>query len=284
MSAYTPSSSVIAARRALAEQLRDLRRDAGITGRELSARCGWHPAKTSRIQDGKAAPSDADIRAWCQACGVPERAENLIAASRVVDSMYVEWRRLEKTGLRQAQESVLDLYRRTRHFRVYAHRVVPGMLQTREYTRAVLTAVQRARGTEDDVDAALDSRMDRQAMLHRSRRRTFAVLIEESVLHTSVADTETMAGQLGNLIEFSTRPAVSLGIIPFHAGRRRSPAEDFYMFDDVQTSVELVSGYLRLTQPHEIGAYAQAFSDYSDMALFGPDARRRLASALKRYR
>ncbi|RGD59441.1 XRE family transcriptional regulator [Kitasatospora xanthocidica] len=283
MPSYTPSSSVIAARKALAERLHDLRRDAGITGRELSRRCGWHPAKTTRIQAGKAAPSDADIRAWCQACDAPDQTDDLIAASRVVDSMYVEWRRLEKTGLRHAQDSVLDLYRRTRHFRVYAHRVMPGMLQTREYTRAVLTAVQRIRNTVDDVDAALDARMDRQAMLHRSRR-TFAILIEEQVLHGGVADAATMAGQLGTLIEFSTRPTVSLGIIPVHTGRRRSPAEDFYMFDDTQTSVELVSGHLRLTQPHEVAMYAAAFTEFTEMALFGHEARRRIASALRRHR
>nr|BFD90956.1 helix-turn-helix transcriptional regulator [Kitasatospora sp. Xyl93] len=282
MPSYTPSSSVIAARKALAERLRDLRRDAGITGRELSRRCGWHPAKTSRIQDGKAGPSDADIRAWCRACNAPGQADDLIAASRAVDSMYVEWRRLEKTGLRHAQDSVLDLYRRTRHFRVYAHRVLPGMLQTREYTRAVLTAVQRARNTADDVEAAVDARMDRQAMLHHGRR-TFAVVIEESVLHGSVADAATMASQLGTLIEFSTRPTVSLGIIPIHTGRRRSPAEDFYMFDDTQTSVELISGHLRLTQPHEIAMYADAFATFAEMALFGHAARHRIASALKRH-
>ncbi|MGW7579765.1 helix-turn-helix domain-containing protein [Kitasatospora sp. NPDC054768] len=283
MPSYTPSSSVIAARKALAERLRDVRRDAGITGRELSRRCGWHPAKTSRIQDGKAAPSDDDIRAWCRACDAPDQADDLIAASRAVDSMYVEWRRLEKAGLRHAQDSVLDLYRRTRHFRVYAHRVVPGMLQTREYTRAVLTAVQRARNTADDVDAAVNARMDRQSMLHRSRR-TFAVVIEESLLHGGVADAATMAGQLGSLIEFSTRPTVSLGIIPVGVGRRRSPAEDFYMFDDTQTSVELVSGHLRLTQPHEIAMYANAFAAFAEMALFGHAARHRIAAALKRHR
>ncbi|MFC8719219.1 Scr1 family TA system antitoxin-like transcriptional regulator [Kitasatospora sp. NPDC057198] len=162
---YTPSSSVVAARKALAERLRDLHRDAGITGDELSARCGWNPAKTSRLQAGKAAPSDADIRAWCRAwcraCGADGQAPELIAASRAVESMYVEWRRLEAGGPRQAQGSVLDLYRRTRRFRVHASRTVPAMVQTRACTEAVLRAVQRSRGTVDDVDAAVEARMAR---------------------------------------------------------------------------------------------------------------------------
>ncbi|MBV2155085.1 helix-turn-helix transcriptional regulator [Kitasatospora sp. SUK 42] len=281
--AYTLPSSVVAARKALAERLRGLRRDAGITGDELSARCGWDPAKTSRLQGGKAAPSDADIRAWCRACGAEDQAQELITTSRAVESMYVEWRRLEKTGLRQAQDSVLDLYRCTRRFRVYASRTVPGMVQTRAYTTAVLRAVQRARGTVDDVDAAVEFRMARQAMVFVGGA-TFALLVEEAVLRGAVCDADTMDGQLGQLITVSTLPQVSLGVIPLATGRTRSPAEDFYMFDDAQTSVELVSGHLRLTQPHEMEMYVRTFVELSQMAEFGAEARALIAAVIDHRR
>ncbi len=276
---YTPSSSVVAARKALAVRLQDLRKDAGLTGRGLSELCDWNPSKTSRIQDGQAAPSEADIRAWCHACGADDRAEELITASRAVDSMYVEWRRMERSGLRQAQESVFDLYQRTRSFRVYASRVVPGMLQTRAYTTAVLKAVQRARVTVDDVEAAVEARMERQRMLF-SGSRTFALVIEEGVLRGGVCDPDTMAGQLGHLITISTLASVSLGVIPLTTGRTRSPAEDFYMFDDAQASVELVSGYMRLTQPHEISMYTRTFNELAGMAMYGVSARALITSAI----
>ncbi|MER6395724.1 helix-turn-helix transcriptional regulator [Kitasatospora sp. NPDC001603] len=276
---YTPSSSVVAARKALAERLQDLRRDAGLTGRRLSELCGWNASKTSRIQAGQAAPSESDLRAWCHVCGADEQAEELIAASRAVDSMYVEWRRMERSGLRRAQESVFDIYQRTRSFRVYAGRVVPGMVQTRAYTAAVLRAVQRSRATVDDVEAAVDSRMSRQRMLF-SGRRTFALVIEEAVLRSTVCDRNTMADQLKHLISMSALASVSLGVIPLATGRARSPAEDFYMFDDAQTSIELVSGYLRLTQPGEIAMYARAFSELSAMAVHGENARVLITSAI----
>jgi transcriptional regulator with XRE-family HTH domain len=275
----SPSSSVIAARQALASRLVELRRNAEITGRELSRRCGWHPAKTSRIQDGKAAPSDSDIRAWCRACDVENLSDELIAAARAIESMYVEWRRMERTGLRQAQESVFALYQRTRVFRVYASRVIPGMVQTRGYTTAVLQAVQRSRVPIDDVEAAVEARMERQRMLFSSNHR-FALLVEESVLRVSVCEPETMAGQLGHLITVSTMPSVSLGIIPMMPGRRRSPAEDFYIFDDAQTSVELISGHLRLTQAHEIAMYVRTFGDLSTMAVYGAKARGLVTAAI----
>jgi len=67
-------------------------------------RCGWHPAKTIRIQKGGAPPSGADIRTWCATCGADDQADDLIDTARAVDSMYLEWRRLHRTGMRRVQE------------------------------------------------------------------------------------------------------------------------------------------------------------------------------------
>src|SRR5271169_3011413 len=102
--AISPSSSVQRARQDLADRLRDLRLDAELTGRALSTAAGWHEAKTSRIESAKQAPSDSDIRTWCEICGVPDQAADFIAASRAADSMYTEWKRLHRTGMRRAQD------------------------------------------------------------------------------------------------------------------------------------------------------------------------------------
>src|ERR1700677_788686 len=113
--AISPSSSVQRARQELAERLREIRLDAGLTGRALSVAAGWHDAKTSRIESAKQAPSEADIHTWCRVCSLSREAPDLIAASRAADSMYVEWRRLHRTGLRRTQESRRPLYERTRY-------------------------------------------------------------------------------------------------------------------------------------------------------------------------
>ena len=97
--------------------MRDVRLDAGLSGRALSAAAGWHEAKTSRIESAKQAPSDSDIRSWCQACGTPDEAVDLIAASRAADSMYMEWKRLHRTGMRRVHGASAALYERTRHFK-----------------------------------------------------------------------------------------------------------------------------------------------------------------------
>ncbi|MFI9723956.1 helix-turn-helix domain-containing protein [Streptomyces sp. NPDC052396] len=273
------SSSVVEARQALARRLSEIRKDSGLSGDQLSAQCGWHPAKTSRIQSGKSAPSKADIKAWCAACGVEDQVPDLIAEARAVQTMYTEWRRMERTGLRAAQESVNSLYQRTSLLRVYASRVMPGMVQTRAYTAAVLRSIQRERVAVDDVDEAVEARMDRQQMLFSGRHR-FGLLIEEYVLHAAVCDAETLVGQLGHLISVSAHPFVSLGVIPTACDRPHLPVEDFYMFDEAEVAVELTSGYLRITQPREIAAYTKMFTDLASMAVHGAQARQLITTAI----
>jgi len=72
--AISPSSSVQRARQELAGRLREIRLDAGLTARALSAAAGWHEAKTSRIESARQALSDADIQTWCQVCGAGRQA------------------------------------------------------------------------------------------------------------------------------------------------------------------------------------------------------------------
>src|SRR5437879_4631668 len=106
----SPSSSAQAARESVSARLKELRLDAGLTTQGLADRCGWHKAKTSRIENTKTAPTVADIKAWCRACDAEDQAQDLITASRSADSMYIEWRRLQRTGLRRVQEASVPLY------------------------------------------------------------------------------------------------------------------------------------------------------------------------------
>jgi transcriptional regulator with XRE-family HTH domain len=268
----SPSSSAQAARKDVAERLRELMLDAGLQGRELAAACGWHPSKTSRIISATTAPADADIRAWCRACGSDDQADDLIAKSRAADSMYLEWRRMESTGLRAAQESVRPLYERTQRFRVYSSWLLPGLLQTQEYTTAILSAIRDRRGLVDDVVAAVEERMARQHILTEGNHR-FAFLVEESVLRNGLAGPEVMSDQLEHLLTVSRLPRVSVGIVPMEPNRETAwPVEGFWIYDTAQVSVELVSGYLTITQPSEVAMYGRAFAELGELAVHGTKA------------
>ncbi|KQV12423.1 MULTISPECIES: helix-turn-helix transcriptional regulator [unclassified Kitasatospora] len=277
--AVSASSSVQRARQDLADRLGETLRESGLKGRELAAACGWYPSKVSRLLNGHTPPSEDDIRQWCRACGAEDRAADLIASVRAVAGMFVEWRRMERTGLRQAQEARRPLYERTHRFRAYSSWLVPGLLQTRGYTASVLRGIQRRRVLVDDVDAAVAARMERQHILYEGDHQ-FAFLIEESVLRSCLAGADVMTGQLNQLATVGSLPNVSLGVVPMGLDRSRMPVEGFWIFDAAQVNVELVSGYLTITQPSEVTAYAEAFAELAEQAVYGPDARALITSAI----
>ncbi|MEU2779709.1 Scr1 family TA system antitoxin-like transcriptional regulator, partial [Streptomyces sp. NPDC007162] len=171
-----PSSSVQKAREHLAGRLREIRKDAGISGRELAVRCGWSESKSSRIENAKTPPSDSDIKAWCRACSAGDQVPDLIAANRQSADAHVQWKRLQRSGLRRLQESTGDLYQQTKTFRVYVSDVIPGFLQTPGYATALLSSIAAFRGTPDDVSDAVAARMRRNQVLSNGARRFSFVL------------------------------------------------------------------------------------------------------------
>lgn len=274
------SSSVQSARAALAERLREVRLDAGITKRELAARCGWHESKSSRIESAKTPPSDADIRLWCLACGADGQAPDLIAANRQANSMYVQWRRLQRTGLKRLQQASLPLYKRTKHFKVYCSNVVPGFLQTPGYATALLRAIATFRGLPDDVAEAVSARMDRSRLVREGNRR-FAIVIEETVLRYRIGDAGMMAGQLGSLLSVMDLPSVSLGVIPAGAERSMWPIETFTVFDDERVHHEPLSASVKITAPDEVVQYLKAFAALHQQAVYGAEARALIVKAIE---
>ncbi|MFI5618951.1 helix-turn-helix domain-containing protein [Streptomyces sp. NPDC051567] len=280
--AISGSSSVQAARKVLADRLREICADAGLDGKTLARACGWHPSKVSRISTAKTSPSADDIRAWCQACGEEDQTDDLIASLRAVEGVWIEWRRAERAGLRRSQEERLPLYERTRRFRSYSSWAIPGLIQTHGYTEDVLRTIQRQRAM-DDVADAVAARMERQRVLYEGNRR-FAFLIEESVLRNTLSTAQTQRTQLEHLLTVSRLPNVSLGVIAVSQSRPRLPVENFWIYDASQVNVELVSGYLTITQPSEIAAYADMFAGMAEMAVYGPKARTLITEAVNALR
>ncbi|MFG2784880.1 helix-turn-helix domain-containing protein [Streptomyces prunicolor] len=257
-----------------------MRKDAGLSARALAQLADWHESKCSRLERGHTPPSDADIRTYTTLCEAQGQTEDLIATARGIEGAYVQWRRMERAGLKRVQQSVAPLFERTRRFRVYQSWVIPGLLQSAAYTRAVLSTVAHLRDVPDDVDDAVTVRMDRQRVLHSGDHR-FAMLVEEWVLRTVIGDSETMVGALGHLISVASLPSVSVGVIPLGTPRGAGwPVESFTVYDDAQVNVELVSAHLTVTQPGEIAEYTKAFAELSAIAVYGTRARSLITAAI----
>ncbi|WP_327419250.1 Scr1 family TA system antitoxin-like transcriptional regulator [Streptomyces sp. NBC_01233] len=193
--------------------------------------------------------------------------------------MYVQWKRLNRAGLRHLQQEVVPLFERTRSFRVYCSNVVPGLLQTERYARAVLGAYGALHQIATDVEEAAAARVARSQVIRDGRHR-FALLVEESVLHSGIGPAATTAEQLAYLLEVMSLPSVSLGILPVRTERPLWTLESFTIYDDLQVGIELLSARVTITSPGEISLYARAFGELAGRAIYGAAARSAITAAI----
>lgn len=257
-----------------------MRKDARLSGRALASALGWHFTKVSKLENGDRSPSEDDIRAWCAACGADDQVPDLIATVRHVASVHHEYRRQMAAGMKHMTESSVPLYEQTSLFRIYDTTVFPGLFTTAEYAAALFRWWQEFMGLKDDVDAAVEARMERQRVLYTGDRQ-FRVVIEEQVLRTRVGDADVMAGQLDRLMAVMSLPRVSIGVIPAGGTRHALTQGSFWMFDDSRVRVETVSESLNITQPRDIAIYARVFELLQRSSVHGREARHLISRALR---
>ena len=268
----SPNSAARKAQEALGSRLRELRKDAGLSGRALAVATGWHFTRVSKIEHGVQAPTDIDIRVWCAACDTEDQVADLVAQARSIQSMYMEFRHRTRSGLKRLMLAPLPLYERTAQFRIYEHNVIPGIFQTPAYARAMLAFWIRFLETENDIDESVAARMERQAVIYQGTKR-FAVVLEEAALHTRFGDAETMAGQLDRLLSVMALPNISLGIVPTTVEREVIGSAGFWMFDDKLVKLETPTASIEVSQPQEIALYSRMFDQLRQPALYGREAR-----------
>jgi hypothetical protein len=268
------------AREALGARLREIRKDARLSGRALASATGLHYTLISKIENGERSPSEEDIRTWCAACDADDQVPDLIATVRHVASVHHEYRRQMQAGIKHMTESSVPLYEQTSLFRIYDTTVFPGLFTTAEYAAALFRFWQEFMGLKDDVDAAVEARMERQRVLYTGDRQ-FRVLIEEQVLRTRVGDADVMSGQLDRLMAVMSLPRVSIGVIPATGVRHSLTQGSFWMFDDSRVRVETVSESLDITQPRDIALYARVFELLHRSAVHGREARQLIGRAVR---
>lgn len=268
-----PSSSGGAAQQALGARLREIRKDAGLTGRALAAATSQHYTRVSKLENGVQQPTATDIRDWCRACGAEGEISDLLASLRVLESAYVEHRRQARAGMKRVLGvHVGDLHARTNHYRIYEHNVIPGLFQTPDYCAAMMSFWSRFLQAPNDLEEAVAVRMERQKVLYQRGKR-FAVLLEEQALRTWFGDAETQANQLDRLLTLMSLPSVSLGVIPLMIERGAVPSAGFWIFNDDLVALETPTASIEVTRPSELELYAKMFADLGRVARYGKLAR-----------
>jgi transcriptional regulator with XRE-family HTH domain len=277
-------SAAKAAREALAARLRDLRKDARLNGRQLSAETGFAPAKISRIEHASQNPTEDDIRAWAIACNAALQIPELIAARRDVEQMWREHRREMKAGLVHVQSHDPDqAYVGASLIRIYHSVALPGILYTFGYAQARLRAAARLHGrTEAEADPAANAKLARQEQLTSPTGTRFHFLVEAGALDHGFGGQEVMNEQFDFLLSVTRMPHVSFGVIPPMADRQLRGGEGFYVFDERLVRTTLWTGVLTTRRKDEIGFYLKLFSELHKQATYGKGARSLIGQARDR--
>jgi hypothetical protein len=224
------------------------------------------------LENGRQTPTDEDIRGWTRVTNSERETESLLASLHTLEVQHSEWQRVLKAGLRPRQQQHVEWGLKTRHLRVYEPSVIPGLLQTPAYARARLAVGPRKFGIPDDVDEAVQARMQRQEILYRQDKR-FHFVITEAAMRYRQCPLEDMLPQLDRLISLSTLPSVRLGVIGFDTPYVSAVWHGFWIYDNERVLVETISAALDLRQPQEIEVYAETFEELASVASYGRAAR-----------
>jgi transcriptional regulator with XRE-family HTH domain len=269
-----PSSSVQQARRELGARLRQLRRSAGLTGKQLATATGQHFTRISRIENGGQLPTERNIRDWCAACDATDQIPDLLATARAIESAYLEWTRQSRAGMRRLGDlHSIATYQHTSTFRIHEPIVMPGIFQTETYIRQMLAFWYQFLDAPDDADATVVMKNERTAIALNPAKRILVVLGEQA-LHTRRGTQAEHADQLSHLLSLMRLPYVSVGIIPANRQRFAISTTGFWIFDANAVALETPTAAIKVTRPNEIARYAAMFDQLQAEAVYGPAARR----------
>ncbi|MFI5618610.1 helix-turn-helix domain-containing protein [Streptomyces sp. NPDC051567] len=271
-------------RRKLGEELRALRDRSGLTSGEAARAVGWHQSKISRIETGRSGVRPDDIRLLLDAYGevVSARHRALLEALAVSaagpgpggdDAGRVRhWWHDYRVLLPREYRDFISLEAGARSARTVELSVVPGLLQTAGYARAVTrSALGGASGPQ--VDALVDVRLARQAVLRADPPLELSAVVDEAALRREVGGPGVMAEQLRHLVEVARLPRVRLQVLPFSAGGHPGLTGPFVIFSfpdiadlDVVVLDHLTSS-LHLERKEDVEAYSAVFRTIQAHAL-----------------
>ncbi|MFE2967691.1 helix-turn-helix domain-containing protein [Streptomyces sp. NPDC059340] len=192
---------------ALGRTLRLLREKAGKTLGQLAEETSYDKSYLYRLEVGQRLSKQAVM-------------EDLDRYYDSGDLLVRLWRDARKDVIKDRYKAFMELEATARVMLMFQLRV-PGLLQTEEYARAVLSGLSGAQttaGNDEDVEEQVALRMGRQELLYREPAPRVRVILDEGVLRRPVPDVKVWADQLSYLLDAAERPNVALQVLPFTAG------------------------------------------------------------------
>jgi transcriptional regulator with XRE-family HTH domain len=277
-------------RRQLGRYLKAERERAGLSVEAAARGMEWSKQKVYRIEAGQGVVlRTLDILAMCKIYGTPDDFAQVLV-SLAGEAKTPGWWHAYGDTIPEWFELYVGLESAATQLRHYEQTLVPGLLQTRGYATAVLSA------GDSDVERAVEARMVRQRLLARSvpSAPMLDVVLNESVLRQPIADRQEMVGQLTSLAEAQAMPNISLRILPMAAGpHKASGAGSFVLLDfpgsdarrePTTVYAELLTGAIYLDRPSEVAVHEAAWAAVTTLALDASRSTDLLWDLAKEYR
>ncbi|MEU8775047.1 helix-turn-helix transcriptional regulator [Streptomyces sp. NPDC048606] len=258
----------------LGSALRALRRASGKEAKAVARSAVMSTAKLSKIENGHVAPGVVDVERILTALEVSERVKaEYMAAARAQATEATAWRLVRRMGFHRKQEEIRALEASMGLLRLFQPSLVPGLLQTPEYARAVL----RGKGlSEDRLARTVGARIERQQVLYDADKQ-LRFVITEPVLRWRILPPAMMAGQLDRIASVSRLPNVDVRIVPLDRPQTDVPGHSFVIRDDRMVTVETTHAEVVVTDPRDVALYVDKYERFASVATVGDATRARLA-------
>jgi len=186
-----------------AEELKLARATAGLSQEQLADKIGYSASLVAKIETCRGVPT----------LDFANRCDEALATTGALARMH---RFLGRAPFPSWFRPFVDYEAAAKSLRIFEHVLVPGLLQTESYARAVLAT--RPNTTDEETDQLVAARLNRQAILTAGGTPLLWVVLDEAVLHRQVGDSPTMREQLLHLVEVSRWPNVTVEVVPHDAG------------------------------------------------------------------
>lgn len=262
----------------IAGELRTLRSLSGLSTRDVATRTGLSVARASRIETGHSLLTLPELETWAEAVHVsPDALTRLRELAESAHGASVDTFRSSPTD--DLQVNIEDIESRARLLICVQPTIVPALLQTAAYARAVLGLVDI---TSQDVAAAISRRLRRQEALHDPARQ-FEFILTESALRWPAGPPPLMAAQYDRIAQLSALDNVTIGIVPLGQRVKALPWCDVNIYDDLAdgepaaVDIELPHAEVWVTDPADVAVYYELVRRIQASAVTGADARALLA-------
>lgn len=266
--------------RELGEGLREAMKRAGLNGKQAAQILDVTPSYVSLLLSGKRGASEVDIAAFLGVCRVkgPER-DRLLALCREQDTPG--WFQQHGSRLPQQLLTLIDHENKAVTISDFQPMVVPGLLQTGEYAHALIRETGNV--PPDEIDDRVAARLARQSLFTRDRPARFTFYLHEFALRLPVGGPAVMLEQLHHLLRMSTRPYLTLRVVPAPRGGHAGIAGQFMLMEFAEFKpvayLDSETACLFLEKAEEIAAYRRILAALADTAL-GEGQSRKLIAAL----